>query len=41
MLGPDFEDEFDQDFEVKVFWKCRCFVEILKLMLGQYSEDEF
>ena len=31
----------DQDFEVKVFWKCRCLVEILKLMLGRYSEDEF
>ena len=27
--------------KLQVFWKCRCLVEILKLMLGRYSEDEF
>ena len=39
-LGQDSEARFSQDFEVYVLWRGICFVEILKLMLGRYSEDE-
>ena len=36
-LGRDFEARFCQDFEV--LWRGSCLIEILKLMLGQDSED--
>jgi len=39
-LGRDSEARFGQDFEAQVLWRGWCLVEILKLMLGQDSEDE-
>ena len=38
-FGRDSEARFGQDFEARVQSKCRCLVEILKLMLVRDSED--
>ena len=39
-LGRDSEAKFGQYFEFQVRSRCFCLVEILKLMLVRYSEDE-
>ena len=39
-LGQDSEVRFGQYFEFEVQSRCSCLGEILKLMLGRYSEDE-